>query len=287
MSTVQSLLDNLAFRVDTQADLYHLINLAVRTIAKRLYFHDSDILRSEFSLPLYAEQSYSASTIAFVASNPPTITDSAAQFVVEGFKSGMLVGSDQTNNLGPFTIDTVTAGTLTLKTTDTLIPAGSGSAVILTSRADVVNLPSDFWGFCGDSRDDFPHIDGYTDTLRPLPNKKASLYPDSSSSPDYFKLKGSKLYLYPKAGEDIIIKGDYFARPTQLTALSDIIPYDELFDDAICETIAMFYGKDLTTQAENVTLLQKTIFEAVDMIVPKHDQKAPVMAGGMDFESFV
>jgi hypothetical protein len=286
MSTVQDLLDNLQFRVDTDADLYHLINLAVRAIAKRLYFHDSDILRSEFSLPLYAEQSYTATTIAFVASSPGTITDSDAQFVTELFKSGMLIGTDQTSNLGPFTIDTVAAGIITLKATDSLIAAIAGPSVILTSRADIVNLPSDFWGFCGDSRDDFPHIDGYTDTLRPLPSKRVSLYPDSGT-PIYFKLKGSKLYVYPATGADIIIKGDYFSRPTLLTALTDTVPYDELFDDAIGEVIAMLYGKDLTTQAENVTLLQKTIFDAVDMIVPKHDQKAPVMPGGINWESFV
>jgi hypothetical protein len=280
-------LSNLQFRVDKDADLYHLINLAIRAISKRLYFHESDILRSEFSLLLYAEQTYTASTIAFVNGNPDTITDSAAQFVVEGLKSGMLVGTNQASNPGPFTIDTVAAGTITLKAADSLIAAAASPSVILTSRADVVNLPSDFWGFIVGGSEDFPYIVESGRMLRPLPSQKAAINAGETGTPRYFKLKGSKLYVYPATDSDITIKGDYFVRPAAVSALADTIPYGELFDDAIGEVIALLYGKDLSTQVENVSLLQKTIYEAVDMVVPKHDQRSPVMPGGINWESFV
>jgi hypothetical protein len=287
MSTVQSLLDTLQFRVDVQADLYHIINGAIRTIAKRLYWHDSDIIRGEFSLPLYAEQSYVASTIALVDSNPDTITDSANQLVAELFKAGMLIGTNHASNPGPFTINTVAVGSIALAATDSLVAVGAGSPITITSLPGVVNLPSDFWGFCGNNDEDYPYIDGHSRVLKPLPNKATALIRIESGTPSYFKIKGRQLYLYPPTGEDITIKGDCFTRPTLVTALSDTVPFDELFDDAICEVIAMMYEKGLSTQGENSVLLRNLCNEAVDMIVPKYQQKAPVQAGGIDWDSFV
>lgn len=290
MSTVQSLLGTLQFRVDTDADLYHLINTALRLIAKRLYWHKSDLVRSEMELNLYAEVSYAAATIAFVSGTPASITDGASQFVVEGFKAGMVIKTDSTVNPGPYTIASVAAGTITLATGDAVTNEALGSTITITSQNNQVDLPDDFWGLFVDDAEDYPYIDGYRDTLKPLPNQRTRLISDTigGSVPGYFKVKGRKLVLTPGTGSDITIKGDYFARPTELNGLTDTIPFDEIFDDAICEAVAMGYEKGLSSQVENEGLLQKICFDAVDMVVPQYDQKAPTeVLGGIDWDSYV
>jgi hypothetical protein len=368
MSTVQSLLDNLQFQVDVDADLYHLINLAVRKIAKRLYWHDADMVRSEMEIDFYKEFTYETDTLAFVDSDPDTITDSndgftektitastisfvngspativdsAAGFVAAGFVAGqtiytdddenpndyhiasvttdtitlatgetlatkaagdsvtsksrpfvagMQIANDESSNSSKiFIIETVEAGTLTLKSTDAVTAVTAGTSTILTVKNDRSALPTDFWGFCGDDPDDYPYVDGYTKVLRPLPNQRRALIENQSMGaiPNYFKIKGTNLHVSPPAGEDLTIKGDYFQRPTTLTATTDTIPFNEIFDDAICEAIATLYEKGLSSQVENTALLQKICFEAVDLIIPKYQQKSPTMAGGIDWDSFV
>jgi hypothetical protein len=287
MSTVQSLLDNLQFRVDTTADLYHLINLAIRRIATRLYWHKSNIIVDEFSLNLYAPVEYAADTIALVNSNPDTITDSAEQLVDEGFKSGMFIETDHASNTGAYEINTVAAGTITLVSADNLTAVTAGSEITITSLADRVSLPSDFWGLCGDGKEDYPNIDGQTDVLLPLPSRKTALEAGSASTPEYFIIKGTRMFFSPSTGSDIVIKGDYFKRPAALSALTDTVPFNELFDDAICEAVALLYEKGLSSQAENETLLDKVLFNTVDMIVPGYGRRASTGAqGGIDWASF-
>ncbi len=75
-------------------------------------------------------------TIAFVAGTPgsvaPTITDSAAQFLVAGFAAGdrlYVTGSTANNRI--FTIGSVTAGVITLIMTDVLTSEIAGPAITL------------------------------------------------------------------------------------------------------------------------------------------------------------
>lgn len=287
MSTVNDLLSNLQFRVDTTADLYHLINLAIRRIAQRLYWHRSNIIVSELELNLYAEVEYAANTIALVNSNPDTITDTANQFVAEGFKAGMFLETDHASNTSKYEIDTVAVGTLTLVSTDSLTAASAGSTITLTSLADRVSLPDDFWGLCGDDKEDYPNIEGYQDVLLPLPSRKTALESGSGSTPQYFQIKGRKMFFWPSTGSDIVIVGDYFAKPTALSALTDTVPFWELFDEAIGEALTVLYEKGLSSQAENEALLDKVLFQTVDMIVPGYGCRPPSRAqGGIDWDSF-
>ncbi len=76
---------------------------------------------------------YTASTIAFVDSDPDTITDSASQFVIEGFSSGDVIEVTGGPNDGKrFTIDTVLAGTITLISRDSVTAAVSGASITIT-----------------------------------------------------------------------------------------------------------------------------------------------------------
>lgn len=73
-----------------------------------------------------------ATTIAFVNSNPDTITDSGNGFVTAGFKQGQsitITGSG--SNDGTYTIAGVAAGTLTLIASDTLVNEIAGASVTI------------------------------------------------------------------------------------------------------------------------------------------------------------
>ncbi len=100
----------------------------------------SDILAGAVTEPkledFTASADYTASTIAFADSNPDTITDSANGF--GDFSAGQsLVVSGSGSNDGTYTIDTVTAGTITLKASDTLAGEGEGASVTLTGIFDI------------------------------------------------------------------------------------------------------------------------------------------------------
>lgn len=73
-----------------------------------------------------------ATTIAFVDSNPDTLTDTANGFLTAGFEAGQtLIVEDDGTNEGQYLIDTVDAGTITLRATDSLTAVVAGSNVTL------------------------------------------------------------------------------------------------------------------------------------------------------------
>lgn len=75
-------------------------------------------------------------TIAFVDSNPDTITDSGNGLA--GFRSGdSLVVTGSASNDGTYTVDTAVAGTITLIAGDALAVEGAGATVTLTALRDL------------------------------------------------------------------------------------------------------------------------------------------------------
>lgn len=74
-----------------------------------------------------------ATTIAFVDSNPDTITDSGSGF--GSFEAGQIIEvSGSTSNDGTYTIDSVVAGTITLVSGDALTVETAGASVTITAR---------------------------------------------------------------------------------------------------------------------------------------------------------
>ena len=76
-------------------------------------------------------------TIAFVSGSPATITDSGSGFVTAGFASAQwLLAYDNTasTTIGTFEIAQVAAGTITLKTGQTLASQSAGHSITLTAR---------------------------------------------------------------------------------------------------------------------------------------------------------
>lgn len=83
---------------------------------------------------------YTASTIAFVDSNPDTITDSANGFVTAGFVAGDIITiTGSASNNKTFTIVTVAAGTLTLVSTDSVVATGAGASITITALRNWTN----------------------------------------------------------------------------------------------------------------------------------------------------
>lgn len=87
---------------------------------------------SNTSTTLTMQGTMTASTIAFVASSPPTITDSANGFVTAGFATGDTISvSGSTSNNRKFQIASVVAGTITLIADDSLTAEASGASITI------------------------------------------------------------------------------------------------------------------------------------------------------------
>jgi len=229
MSTVADIYSFIQYRPDIQVtidDLVHVVDQAVRTIAKRLYVLESDLITGQMEVDIFASVDYTAS-MAFVDSNPDTITDAASQFVAEGFEVDMPITTSHASNPGPFRIATVAVGTLTLATTDA-VTAAIASSFKITSDDSYGFLPTDFWGLKNK-----PYLDGKDYTLLPLPSVDVEIAYTSAGEPRYYKIRGTKIYVTPHTSADYTIKADYFQKPTAITTTTATLPFNELFDDLI------------------------------------------------------
>lgn len=97
-----------------------------------------ELIRSSITFTGTAKASIIGTGIAFVDSNPDTITDSGNGFIAAGFDAGdkiNVLGS--TSNDGDYTIATVAAGTLTLVASDSLSAEAAGDSVRITAEVRV------------------------------------------------------------------------------------------------------------------------------------------------------
>jgi len=102
--------------------------------------HDELTKKAEIIFGLSGFATKTATTIAFHENTPlaDTITDSGAGFVMGGFKAGMVINIDNSNGNGndkDVTIASVTAGTITLISTDDLTDEGVGANVTLLAES--------------------------------------------------------------------------------------------------------------------------------------------------------
>lgn len=115
-----------------------------------------DAFFSDFFLALLGASGWTAAgtitatTLAFVNSNPDTITDSGSGFVTAGFLAGDIVtvsGADDAGNNAAFTVDSVTAGTLTLSSAAALTAHAAGTSVTITSSRKYAKIATTIKSF--------------------------------------------------------------------------------------------------------------------------------------------
>jgi hypothetical protein len=114
---------------------------------------------------LYFTPRIRGTTLAFVDSNPDTITDSGNGFVTSGFKAGDLITvSGSTSNDGNYTIDTggVAAGTLTLIGGDSLTAEAAGDDVTIFAALPG-QLVAGFYGWSFDDGTDVVDVTDFVD----------------------------------------------------------------------------------------------------------------------------
>jgi hypothetical protein len=266
MATVQDLYNDLKFYIGEEADINYLINMAIRLVAKRLYWHESELVTEKMEVPIYSAISLTASDIALVDSNPDTITQTAAAFISTGFKVDMPITTNEASNPGPFHIKTVSSGTITLHADDEVVAVGSGSSITITSDDAYGFLPDDFWGLQGK-----PYLDGQASPLLPLPSVDVELQYRSASLPVYYKILKKKIYVTPHTSDTYTIKADYFQKPETVTLPTDTIPFDDMFDDVIWELVKRIFktGSIIDSDIENLCN------RGVDLIVSKRGRRAP------------
>lgn len=271
MATVAEFLELVLDRIpeDKANKLLPALNAALQVIAKRLYLFESDLVRGDLNVNVYAAVEYAADTLAFVSGLPEaadTITDSASGFVTEGFEADMPITTSFTTNPGPYRITAVAAGTLTLATDSLVTTQAAGTAYTLTSLAGYGYLPSDFWGFFGQAK---PYIDGKTWPLLPLPSQDEEIAWGSSGEPIYYDLEGDKIRVVPPTASDITIRGKYFKRPAKITKGEDTMPYFELFDDVLREYLVEIMNLG-TASGVNA---QAQLVLGVDLVVGKRPRR--------------
>ena len=197
MSEARQLIDAIAHRMPSQINVYPSVNTAVSYIAKRLFWHQSNMILS-----------------------------------------------------------------------------ATGLDVDFTTGDSTASLPADFWGLSGK-----PYINGRKWHLDPLPSLLTKLQHTSNGISKYYRVLGNYgsdvLELTPPTSSDITINGDYFAKPTEIKAPADTIPWNGVFDDAIQEFLIKWYVVGSGGKAEQILSLKDFFNDAVDSVVPIRDKTAP------------
>lgn len=289
MSTVQNIIDNIQPRIGDYKDLYWAINHAIRTIAKRLFILESDLIKTKFKLTYAIEESYKniATTYSdfWGLAGRPYQNGKSNYLVPVPDESTILVykpevHDDDQGNLSYDSNDFVdddqdfsdyTEGNYVYK-------------LIVTNSDGTIS-----WGYIGGyATGDVTKANIYQDRdydtagwLGTSPSGKTpssyEVQTQAIGPPKYFELKGTILHIYPCDDEELIIYGDHFAKPTALDDTTDTIPYNELFDDIIEEYIVKIVRSGFTgvDEKSDPTLLQYFTWNAVDEILATRSQIYP------------
>jgi hypothetical protein len=308
MSTLIDLFPEFQERIpeDRAPLIFSTLNRAIATISKRLYIHESDLIRGELAVSIWGSRVYTKTTIGFAAGTEgagATITDSAGLLIAgawgvagwgdapwgedstsaASFIAGMHVSTTGSGNPGPFLIDSATGAALTLDEGDVLTTTAAGPSVVITSENAYGDMPSDFWGLL-----DKPYLDGKTYTMDPLPNQATKLSYPSPAEPRYYELIGQKLYVYPETAADYTVKGPYWMRPTKITTAEQTLPYNELLDDALIEVLFEVMKQGPAFTAARYQEMEAFLFKAVDLVVTKRPKKAAqTLPGGLRFDDWL
>ena len=136
----------------------------------------------------------------------------------------------------------------------------------------VRTLPSDFRGLA-----ERPFVNGELDPLEPVTEELRRTLVQQTGSPTHYELKATKLYLWPLPEETTIIRGAYFKHPGTLTAYTEDIPMNGIFDLAYRAIVLAIV--ELGVSTDLTPLLDKHVGEVLEV----RDSHAPPRTVVKDF----
>lgn len=169
---------------------------------------------SLYATRIFTTTTYTASTITFNNANPDTITDSASG--MGSFTAGEILISGSSNNDGTYTVDTATAGTLTLQSSDSLTAEAAGNSITITA----ITYPV---------ASDFGRTIDLTDTTnsRVLTEDVTRVFDEADPDinvtgiPSHFAFQGDSYRLWRIPGGTYKIRDRYWKQPTALSVNAD------------------------------------------------------------------
>lgn len=138
----------------------------------------------------------------------------------------------------------------------------SDFSVAFTADNPDVTLPAGFLGFV-----ERPYVVVGTTQSRvaPLPPETDNAF-TATGTPQYYEMRGTVLAkLYPTPSANGTMKGKYFAKPTDLTALSGTIPFGGFFDDVYLDALLMVAQQGMFVVA--TPLFDQTMSKQVDITI--------------------
>lgn len=142
----------------------------------------------------------------------------------------------------------------------------------LAAEASSLSLPS---GSLGLVQGEWPWISTAElipgRSLLPLPAWLRHTFTEVGT-PHYFELRGLTVTLYPTPDAETTVNLEIYSRPVTLTALTDTLPWDALFDRVFVEAVPRFSvaGGMLTVTPE----MEAFIYQRVDLLVNHRPAKA-------------
>ncbi len=186
---------------------------------------------SLFSNRVFKTVTYTASTIAFVDSDPDTITDSANGF--GSFESGsMILVSGSASNDGVYEVTTAAAGTLTLDSTETVTTEAASESITIT--AFTYSVASD-WGRTINLIDMTNNHVLTEDVTRSFDRQDPDF--GTTNTPYYFAIEGDWYRLFWIPAGTYTIREHYLKIPATLSANSDTsdLPIE-------CENVIIYWA---------------------------------------------
>lgn len=283
MSTVANLLSNVQPRIGSPPSLYWAINHAIRTVAKRLFILESDIIKSSMVLEFGVEEDSK-----LITSTYSDFWGLAGRPYLNGEKDPLEPAKSNDHLAYKPEVHDSNQGSLSYSSnefTDDGQDFSDYTEGNYIYKLVVTNDDStESWGYIGGTDGDTTaqvYQDRSCDTAgwngTDPSGKTPSSYEVQTQAigkPRLFELKGNTLHIYPCDEDEWIVYGDYFAKPTELTSTTDTIPFKELFDDVIEEHVVKIFRSGFTgnDKKSDFRLLQDFTWKAVDEIVSLRGQ---------------
>jgi hypothetical protein len=146
------------------------------------------------------------------------------------------------------------------------------STLAITSASGSFALPT---GFRGIVADPYLTLTDETITLLPLPQGMEQELYGESDVPEYYRVEGLSITVFPGTTTEYVMRGQYFVHPGVLTGVSTV-PWLGMFDDVLVDAMieAVRIGGFIGVIASQPFMNE--MFMAVDLILSERDNPGPV-----------